>query len=719
MSSEEMSTHYSVLHCDEKASKQEIRKQYKKLALMTHPDKTESMTSCEDFHRIDRAVKVLDNDLSRRQYDCQLIDNRSDNCIINEELSISDLTLNCDMYSYGCRCGGSYESYPITSLHKVSPCDEGYVYIPIVFMSMLYIVYLVECWHCNTRFELIYALNASAVYTHIQQMREAQPIIWWKAVSYHYVRRSRQVTRYRNGDAYTTAQIYYERINSHVTGSCFSYGGCGVKDISKKLLDLELHPVTKIRFSKGFAFANIESANEFEEQRSNFFEDNERYDDYLEMREGLDLVGANFQEYMVIKLFGEHYSGSSNDLSRLSRDTTIDSIELINNYTMAPSYSEAVLQERYPLRTDNSLNIGNEFNSNQFNSDKSNDTLINRTTNRLRTSLSRTSLRNGQILYFVSPISNDSQNTVFRRLSLINSDNVTNADTVDNPPTYEEVLLESHSSRPQTHVFTLNPLRRSVTDRDFFRRLSNHFRFAFANIESANEFEEQRSNFFEDNERYDDYLEMREGLDLVGANFQEYMVIKLFGEHYSGSSNDLSRLSRDTTIDSIELINNYTMAPSYSEAVLQERYPLRTDNSLNIGNEFNSNQFNSDKSNDTLINRTTNRLRTSLSRTSLRNGQILYFVSPISNDSQNTVFRRLSLINSDNVTNADTVDNPPTYEEVLLESHSSRPQTHVFTLNPLRRSVTDRDFFRRLSNHFRRQWNSYHDIQVNANETQL
>ncbi|CAG2112827.1 unnamed protein product, partial [Medioppia subpectinata] len=183
------------------------------------------------------------------------------------------------------------QSYPIHTLHRVSPCDEGYVYIPIVFMSMLYIVYLVECWHCNTRFELVYALNASAVYTHIEQMKDAQPIIWWKAVSYHYVRRSRQVTRYRNGDAYTTAQIYYERINSHVTGSCFSYGGCGVKDISKKLLDLELHPVTKIRFSKGFAFANIESANEFEEQRSNFFEDNERYDDYLEMREGLDLVG--------------------------------------------------------------------------------------------------------------------------------------------------------------------------------------------------------------------------------------------------------------------------------------------------------------------------------------------------------------------------------------------------------------------------------------------
>jgi hypothetical protein len=51
--------------------------------------------------------------------------------------------------------------------------------------------------------------------------------------------------------------------------------------------------------SIGFAFANIEAANEFEEQRSNFFRDNERFDDYLEMREGLDLVGSNFQEYMI------------------------------------------------------------------------------------------------------------------------------------------------------------------------------------------------------------------------------------------------------------------------------------------------------------------------------------------------------------------------------------------------------------------------------------
>ncbi|GIY51317.1 transmembrane protein 151B [Caerostris darwini] len=65
------------------------------------------------------------------------------------------------------------------------------------------------------------------------------------------------------------------------------------------LIDLEKHPATKIRFSKGFAFANLDAANEFDEQRRRFFHENERLDDYMEMCEGLDLVGVNFQEHMV------------------------------------------------------------------------------------------------------------------------------------------------------------------------------------------------------------------------------------------------------------------------------------------------------------------------------------------------------------------------------------------------------------------------------------
>lgn len=45
---------------------------------------------------------------------------------------------------------------------------------------------------------LVFALqenktSVDAVYTQLQDMRDALPVIWWKAVCYHYVRRGRQV----------------------------------------------------------------------------------------------------------------------------------------------------------------------------------------------------------------------------------------------------------------------------------------------------------------------------------------------------------------------------------------------------------------------------------------------------------------------------------------------------------------------------------------------
>lgn len=36
-------------------------------------------------------------------------------------------------------------------LYLESPCSSGYVYIPLAFLAMLYVVYLVECWHCFSK----------------------------------------------------------------------------------------------------------------------------------------------------------------------------------------------------------------------------------------------------------------------------------------------------------------------------------------------------------------------------------------------------------------------------------------------------------------------------------------------------------------------------------------------------------------------------------------
>ncbi|XP_064621175.1 uncharacterized protein LOC135484041 isoform X2 [Lineus longissimus] len=283
------------------------------------------------------------------------------------------------------------------------PCDEGYVYIPVAFVVMLYLVYLVECWHCHTRIELQYKIDVTSVHELVQYMREAIPIIWWKAICYHYVRRTRQVTRYRNGDAFTTTQVYYERVNSHTAGCALNFSRCGYKDISKILRGLEEYPATKIKFTKGFSFATVEAESEFEDQRSQFFQEHERRDDYMETREGMDLLNVNFKEYLIAfadpdnlpwyvshaifwvasilllswplrvlieyktaylhyhvhKLFGTNYLDPAYIPGQMSRVSTMCStdfeLNVRNNYSIVPSYSEALLMDcAHPDRIEDS-----------------------------------------------------------------------------------------------------------------------------------------------------------------------------------------------------------------------------------------------------------------------------------------------------------------------------------------------------------------------------
>lgn len=72
----------------------------------------------------------------------------------------------------------NFSLYPIKTSRQMSPCDEGYIYIPVAFMAMLYLVYLVECWHCTARIELGYRVDVASVMERVRQMCEAQPIVW-------------------------------------------------------------------------------------------------------------------------------------------------------------------------------------------------------------------------------------------------------------------------------------------------------------------------------------------------------------------------------------------------------------------------------------------------------------------------------------------------------------------------------------------------------------
>ncbi|XP_026514937.1 transmembrane protein 151B, partial [Terrapene carolina triunguis] len=101
-----------------------------------------------------------------------------------------------------------------STIYHASPCSDGYLYIPLAFLAMLYLLYLVECWHRFAQARRQPRASTASVHQLVQHMQQAAPCVWWKAVSYHYIRRTRQVTRYRNGDAYTTTQVYHERVNT-------------------------------------------------------------------------------------------------------------------------------------------------------------------------------------------------------------------------------------------------------------------------------------------------------------------------------------------------------------------------------------------------------------------------------------------------------------------------------------------------------------------------
>ncbi|XP_015185224.1 PREDICTED: uncharacterized protein LOC107071063 [Polistes dominula] len=304
-------------------------------------------------------------------------------------LVLSVLIYGCLAAVTWCRCANvtkvviNFSKYLIKSTKHVSPCDDGYIYIPVAFMGMLYLVYLVECYHSPIRIDLSHAESQDCVLMKLNQLRLVQPTIWWKAVSYHYVRRKRQITRYRNGDNYTTTQVYYERVNTHAATSFYYYDYCGVKDISKELVPDQKVPITKIALTKGFAFSNMRSATEFEEARSRFFAEQELRDDYMEMREGLELgcnlnpttlvavlgkpwftnryvywclsalllswplrviieYNTQYADYQVTKLFGVNYD---TPIGAEPIRTSTSQLSQPGSYMLAPSYSEALLME--------------------------------------------------------------------------------------------------------------------------------------------------------------------------------------------------------------------------------------------------------------------------------------------------------------------------------------------------------------------------------------
>ena len=61
--------YYKILNVDKKATKEEIKKAYKKLAMQYHPDKNSDLGAAEIFKDINEAHEILSDDTKRSRYD--------------------------------------------------------------------------------------------------------------------------------------------------------------------------------------------------------------------------------------------------------------------------------------------------------------------------------------------------------------------------------------------------------------------------------------------------------------------------------------------------------------------------------------------------------------------------------------------------------------------------------------------------------------------------
>ncbi len=105
-----MIDYYHVLNCKSDSSLEEIRKNYKKLALQFHPDKSDNCDS-QEFLLIQEAWNVLSDEEKRREFDAEIKSqySLSTGAILYDTLKISELSSHPsgDRYCV-CRCGEYY-----------------------------------------------------------------------------------------------------------------------------------------------------------------------------------------------------------------------------------------------------------------------------------------------------------------------------------------------------------------------------------------------------------------------------------------------------------------------------------------------------------------------------------------------------------------------------------------------------------------------------------
>ncbi|KAM9953750.1 hypothetical protein ACTFIR_008842 [Dictyostelium discoideum] len=125
----ENKNYYEILKVSIDADIEEIKKSYRKLALLYHPDKLNKEENIEeninnfsnclannnnsntkDFNDIQIAWETLKDDLLRKQYDSLLLEKKRQKYSVSDEIDLDDMEFieENGEYVYPCRCGDHY-----------------------------------------------------------------------------------------------------------------------------------------------------------------------------------------------------------------------------------------------------------------------------------------------------------------------------------------------------------------------------------------------------------------------------------------------------------------------------------------------------------------------------------------------------------------------------------------------------------------------------------
>lgn len=119
--------YYKILETERSATGEELKKNYQRLVLASHPDKNVEKEA-SDFLLIQKAWSILRNPESRKQYNAMLACYENSDVLLYNTILLSEMDHDSesDVYTYSCRCSGLYclEEYQVNFPSVIINCNE-------------------------------------------------------------------------------------------------------------------------------------------------------------------------------------------------------------------------------------------------------------------------------------------------------------------------------------------------------------------------------------------------------------------------------------------------------------------------------------------------------------------------------------------------------------------------------------------------------------------